>query len=1371
MKMMKISRFLLILCGVMSFSAVPELAAEAGTLYESAYVRLSPDGYAWTTQESLPYTDNYRNYLLSGQYPEYWYMQGSILDTGTESTLRDLREGEHYYGYDRMGETPVGYWQVAWSHGRCIHDCTADMWHGVPNNSEACHNAYYSGWFAYCADCGGRITSALVYMSKEAAASITSLDVRLGYYYQCPANGHVEVTGDAGTHDCKAISFNKYSVTYERNGDFVNGEMNASYHMYNNENRYRGEPVTPITRLTKNAYIREGYTFAGWNTEPDGSGKSYADGDTIFNLSVYNVEDDPQRGTVTLYAQWKETESILRIDPAGGSFGGKRGITEIVQGYGTAYFVGTRKVAAPDGYTVSFDADGGTALEPIKAAMLFCGWKMSQPFHGYFGDNTYYFEGETGDIDTLTANYNTIPIILPTPHKPGYSFGGWSEDKEGKKPVGFGGDEYVPKKDVTLYANWVELVLCSYDNYTDNGGKGAVNLKWTQPDERKKAYKLYRSGNGSNFVLLYGADEDIGERVTKQGFSYKSIPEVYTIPYGGFYTLTAGGAQGGAYGGNKGGAGGGVTARFYLKEGERLTVTVGGQGGYNGGGYAERFGSGGGATTISSNLKGCLLIAGGGGGASPFGRGGDGGMSTSLRADKKGSGAAGQAGGGAGYVGGNGGEEIIHSHVSDCFHVHTGNTCLGGGCYGNRQVIVKECGGDRKYFYTSDYDATNMNGVQLAVCPRCGSPAPCWHHDVVYKCDRCKTTGLDGGSCSSSIDSIEYSLSCSYSHYASGQQVQGNTICGYKQEQVLSAKPAYGGSSYVNESYAISFRFNAGDRLGNGMAIVEANTVGYIDAHTLNGVAAPDLAAPDAVSADSVRFKPLSTEVIQVSFDRPKDNGTQYWWKAESYKEGTEALLCTSNITTNTLTTGTAGYYYILDTIPTHGSRFVTAANARNRGDILTTNALVCNTHHALQYLHIAAVDMAGNVGVTTDIRIDRADQRWSVATDKIQISDVIGGKACKTVYPDGKGSYYVRADGEGSFSLSFHSNLGGEARDDYQVNLQIFDSRITKLDRQQRYITQLPHSVPLSSEEGLPVTEFVRQVKGTKILADAMNTGAYRTNNAKDNNFYQTFTIPASLSGETIVVTPVAGIAYEKDIYYSDWERDVKNAIILIADGEAPIVHGTKQLEDLTLIDRESTPVYLDLYAEDNLSGVKDFEVSIYNMDNYMKKTYTPDADGHIYINLTEELPVFSGTFVVNIRAVDQVGNIRELSYGATEFSLSASVSRILEPHEPLFKGGESGLLHITTWGYADYVEVEFPEEMLALNPDLNKTYYYNLDSLFKQEEELQFMIPLYTPPNEKYTITVRAYKGEAKLEEHPALGTISVEGSIIDELRTRLR
>ena len=58
-----------------------------------------------------------------------------------------------------------------------------------------------------------------------------------------------------------------------------------------------------------------------------------------------------------------------------------------------------------------------------------------------------------------------------------------------------------------------------------------------------------------------------------------------------------------------------------------------------------------------------------------------------------------------------------------------------------------------------------------------------------------------------------------------------------------------------------------------------------------------------------------------------------------------------------------------------------------------------------------------------------------------------------------------------------------------------------------------------------------------------------------------------------------------------------------------------------------------------------------------------------------------------------------------------------------------------------------------------------------YRKTEELEFMVPLYTPENQIQEITVRAYKGDKRLEDHPTISVIGVSGNVLDELRTRLR
>ena len=52
--------------------------------------------------------------------------------------------------------------------------------------------------------------------------------------------------------------------------------------------------------LNENRFVREGYTFAGWNTKANGTGTSYSNKQSVTNLIGYD------RSEITLYAQWRK---------------------------------------------------------------------------------------------------------------------------------------------------------------------------------------------------------------------------------------------------------------------------------------------------------------------------------------------------------------------------------------------------------------------------------------------------------------------------------------------------------------------------------------------------------------------------------------------------------------------------------------------------------------------------------------------------------------------------------------------------------------------------------------------------------------------------------------------------------------------------------------------------------------------------------------------------------------------------------------------------------------------------------------------------------------------------------------------------------
>ena len=86
-----------------------------------------------------------------------------------------------------------------------------------------------------------------------------------------------------------------FSVLFDANGG--DGDMDA---------QILAEGV--IDHLAENNFQREGYTFVGWNTSPDGSGTSYDDTD------LFKTDQN-----LTLYAQWEKLLFPLFFEANGGS--------------------------------------------------------------------------------------------------------------------------------------------------------------------------------------------------------------------------------------------------------------------------------------------------------------------------------------------------------------------------------------------------------------------------------------------------------------------------------------------------------------------------------------------------------------------------------------------------------------------------------------------------------------------------------------------------------------------------------------------------------------------------------------------------------------------------------------------------------------------------------------------------------------------------------------------------------------------------------------------------------------------------------------------------------------------------------------------
>ena len=112
-----------------------------------------------------------------------------------------------------------------------------------------------------------------------------SEDIKSGEYVQT----FIITAISNGIHECPVNS-----ICYSSNASEIEEKM---------ENQSLGESTT-ATLQTPN-YRRSGYGFAGWNTEPDGTGTDYGPNETI---TVGDLSEDG----LTLYAKWVESVGTIQ---------------------------------------------------------------------------------------------------------------------------------------------------------------------------------------------------------------------------------------------------------------------------------------------------------------------------------------------------------------------------------------------------------------------------------------------------------------------------------------------------------------------------------------------------------------------------------------------------------------------------------------------------------------------------------------------------------------------------------------------------------------------------------------------------------------------------------------------------------------------------------------------------------------------------------------------------------------------------------------------------------------------------------------------------------------------------------------------------
>ena len=597
--------------------------------------------------------------------------------------------------------------------------------------------------------------------------------------------------------------------------------------------------------------------------------------------------------------------------------------------------------------------------------------------------------------------------------------------------------------------------------------------------------------------------------------------------------------------------------------------------------------------------------------------------------------------------------------------------------------------------------------------------------------------------------------------YTTGCGRDESYVCGFEDGQILRSVPAYGGSCYGDMAACISVEMSESIQEGDGQLSISSIRLGFHHEKTLSGVLALDEQAPAIIDASKVVLLPKEENSILVRFERPQDRGTDYYHKVEAYDSKTEGFVCESNHTLNTLTSGVMGYYYMVDEVA--DTEMVGAEEFYECSGMFPQIPVTVTSRQ--QYLHIAAVDKAGNIADTLHIKISDAEEiLWPLYTGRLEVKEALG------VYADAENRYYVKADGQTGVRLSFQGYMAGIPRENYQITESIL---VSSWDGGNGNIhTKTPKLVPIKS--GVHTYEGA-QLQTSYQGETPFREGGYiltkRYGGARNISLTRDVVLGRETHGKEIFVYPKVMTNSRKGNVSSEDTPDRGNGVVLLPDGEGPQISGLEAFEGLDLLDKElQKEISVNLSATDTDSGLATFTVQIINGDGGGSTTYhDDDSDGRIAFTMELTEQIYNGDFAVISRAVDKVGNVSTETNGMTGYYLSAEIERILSGENDVFQAGESGILTIISGGYVDKLVITFPEEMAKRDKTLNREIAYE-SPMYETLEEIEFMVPLYVPDG-TYAVKVQAYKEGTELENYPVWAELAVKGSVLDDFRTRLR
>ena len=235
-------------------------------------------------------------------------------------------------------------------------------------------------------------------------------------------------------------------------------------------------------KLTGNTFTRENYTFTGWNTAKDGTGKTYADGE-IVNFSA----------DTTLYAQWTQNP-VITFDANGGK--GTMGTQTVKPNEATDLTANSFTRADYDftGWNTAKDGTGTAYgdkanITTNENVTLYAQWTLHKYHVRWLNwDDTVLQDGYyTCEEEAKWDDWNNDPPSRPEDENYTYVFAGrWTPYDETKGINGWG---FNPHEDVDFKAVFNEFKKLTV-TFDANGGIGTMD-----------SVKIANGGSGKYYML------------------------------------------------------------------------------------------------------------------------------------------------------------------------------------------------------------------------------------------------------------------------------------------------------------------------------------------------------------------------------------------------------------------------------------------------------------------------------------------------------------------------------------------------------------------------------------------------------------------------------------------------------------------------------------------------------------------------------------------------------------------------------------------------------------------------------------------------------------------------------------------------------